>query len=772
MNDAQMIEAARSLRERGFALVWLRPGEKRPKRMGWTESSEEPEAYSPGSNLGLMTGRLSGDLVCVDLDSPDALAKADDFLPPTGMIDGRASKPRSHRWFRVVNIPEGLVSSAAGGIGGPWLKHFRHTESEVNLLDFLGTGGQAVVPPSIHDSKEPRIWAVDGEPATVDMATLWAAVCELAKACGWQPKPGRVAKSAALAPTDERIDRARAYVATCEPARSGHGGHDTTFRIARLLTNDFALPEADAWPLLTEFNERLDERWTDRDLSHKLTSAIEKGPDHRFGTKASPEPYDNPHRLAREFISETATWRFWQSMYYRYDGQRYIHVPEREVEALLSNHIKTRFDAAYSAQTRRWEAARIAWQNTIDQLTAENNEGQGRGRPRKPPREPMQPKLRPVLPAIINATRKALEGITLVPGTVPMPSMLPSGEERNLIALENGLLDLDTRELLDHTDEWFSPVCLPYRFDADAECPKWRDMLAMNLDGDAERIAVLQEWAGYLLTRNTDAQRCLILIGDGGTGKSSILAALKALIGGDNYSSLSLEQFGERFGPLQTLGKLANFCCDVGELDKAAESFIKPFVSGDTMSFEPKGKPVFQAVPTARLIAASNYFPAFRDRTRGMWRRICLLPVDAQIPPDKRVAGMDKPEFWTNEAPDILNWALDGLTRLRGNGWQFTESQAGKKALAEYQLDANPAKRFLMENYQPVEGAHLAWPELYQQYLQWMGNAGNRYPLGDQQFAREVERVFRAITRERKRHDGRQMTWWIGLAKLPDRIAA
>ena len=155
-----------------------------------------------------------------------------------------------------------------------------------------------------------------------------------------------------------------------------------------------------------------------------------------------------------------------------------------------------------------------------------------------------------------------------------------------------------------------------------------------------------------------------------------------------------------------------------------------------------------------------------------MWRRICLLPVDAQIPPDKRVAGMDKPEFWKNEAPGILNWALEGLTRLRGNGWQFTTSQAGKKALTEYQLDANPAKRFLTENYQPQEGAHVAWPVLYQEYLSWMRAAGNRYPLGDQQFAKEVTRMFPAVTRDRKRHDGHQATWWIGLAKLPDKMAA
>jgi hypothetical protein len=45
---------------------------------------------------------------------------------------------------------------ASGGIGGPWLKHFK------NILDFIGTGGQAAVPPSLHPSGEYRRWDSEG----------------------------------------------------------------------------------------------------------------------------------------------------------------------------------------------------------------------------------------------------------------------------------------------------------------------------------------------------------------------------------------------------------------------------------------------------------------------------------------------------------------------------------------------------------------------------------------------------------------------------------
>src|SRR4051812_45048439 len=110
MTDFEITLAAAQLRDRGFAVTWLDGGTKRPHHREWTAASQEPDDYRPGDMLGLMTGRLSGDLVCVDLDSPEALALADDYLPPTPMEDGRAGKPRSHRYFRVTDVPPALTA--------------------------------------------------------------------------------------------------------------------------------------------------------------------------------------------------------------------------------------------------------------------------------------------------------------------------------------------------------------------------------------------------------------------------------------------------------------------------------------------------------------------------------------------------------------------------------------------------------------------------------------------------------------------------------------
>lgn len=69
-------------------------------------------------------------------------------------------------------------------------------------------------------------------------------------------------------------DRARAYVRAMDPAVSGSGGHNATFKAAVALTVGFGLADNDALAILQEeFNPRCNPPWTDAELIHKVRSA-------------------------------------------------------------------------------------------------------------------------------------------------------------------------------------------------------------------------------------------------------------------------------------------------------------------------------------------------------------------------------------------------------------------------------------------------------------------------------------------------------------------
>lgn len=75
--------------------------------------------------------------------------------------------------------------------------------------------------------------------------------------------------------SDEAVcERARKYLSTMPPAIAGQSGHNQTFHAACVLTKGFVLNESQALALLAEFNARCEPPWTEKELRHKVASAM------------------------------------------------------------------------------------------------------------------------------------------------------------------------------------------------------------------------------------------------------------------------------------------------------------------------------------------------------------------------------------------------------------------------------------------------------------------------------------------------------------------
>ena len=87
-----------------------------------------------------------------------------------------------------------------------------------------------------------------------------------------RPRAGRYAL-----PSSDRAERARRYLAAVPPAIEGQHGDLHTFRMCCRLVRGFALTDADALRLLTEWNERCQPPWSERELQDKLRHARRYG---------------------------------------------------------------------------------------------------------------------------------------------------------------------------------------------------------------------------------------------------------------------------------------------------------------------------------------------------------------------------------------------------------------------------------------------------------------------------------------------------------------
>lgn len=454
------------------------------------------------------------------------------------------------------------------------------------------------------------------------------------------------------------------------------------------------------------------------------------------------EADDDPHRLARLNLRRYAeltggrTIKYWRSEWYVWKGNRYRKIQEDEFRAKVSFAIKEEFNRLNLEAQERFRKGQEA----------------GLIAPEEDP-----PKARKVTPSLVSSVLQATASLVAVSGDIEVGTWLPTRERKNWLSFRNGILDIDAlladREMDEcfrpNTPEWFSTISIPYDFDPQARCPFFEDVLDYNLDMDPEKVKILQEWAGYILTPDTGEQKFLILEGEGSNGKSAYVAAITAMVGEDNVSTVPLEVFGERFARAETLGKLLNAAADCGELDRVAEGYLKPFTSGDRMFFDRKGVPGLNCRPTARLMVAVNTRPRLSDRSRGIWRRMKLIKFDVEITKEKRIKGLDKVEYWqaSQELPGILNWALRGLARLRAqNG--FTESESEKEEIEDYKKEVNPARAFLSENVEESQSGKIASRLLYGWYRKWATEHGY-HPMSERSFGKEVKRKFPKTERER-----------------------
>jgi len=439
---------------------------------------------------------------------------------------------------------------------------------------------------------------------------------------------------------------------------------------------------------------------------------------------SSSEHAADPHALARLFVREMASdsngrpaLRYWRSEWWQHRDGHYSTRKHDTIENAMTRFIRARFE----------------------KIRAKGRDGN----------------LLRVSKALVGNTINALKSDVEVPEYVERPVWLGSGDARDLFAFTNGLVDVSrvlagtVTQVAAHTPDWFSNVVFNYEFARDAQCPRWLSFLKEVLEGDIERIALLQEWFGYLLRHDVSQHKFLVLEGDGDNGKSVVLDILTALLGPANVSHVPLEKFEGRFNLTATLGKLANICAEVGEVRRIDEGTLKSFTAGDRMTFDRKFLPSIEAYPTARLVLATNNTPKFVDRSSGIWRRMVLMPFRFKVPDAQKDRKL--PEKLKAELPGIFNWSIEGLRRLQQRG-TFTQSAICNEALDAHRADSNPARTFLTEHYHAVDGAFTETSVLYAAYQSWARDNGHVL-LNGSQFGQEIKRAFpRAV---RKRRDGK-----------------
>jgi putative DNA primase/helicase len=286
--------------------------------------------------------------------------------------------------------------------------------------------------------------------------------------------------------------------------------------------------------------------------------------------------------------------------------------------------------------------------------------------------------------------------------------------------------------LREHRPDDYALGAVPYEFSADALAPTWDRFLMSTVP---EAAPFLQEFAGYCLTVDTSLETAVWLFGPPGSGKSTLIEGIRAMLS-DRAGILGLaEMQRNRFALAKIPGKTLLTATEQPSDYLSVTHLLNAIISGEEVRVEEKFKPAYTVTPRAKMLWAMNELPRVKDANDGLFRRVKVVEF-----PELAVArDPEVKEAIKGEGAGILTWALEGLRRLNERG-HFEIPESVRAATEEFKRTSDVPKMFVEEACIVSEDCESKPQPLYDAYRHWCVVNGHK-PMSSTAVAKEWARL-------------------------------
>ena len=297
--------------------------------------------------------------------------------------------------------------------------------------------------------------------------------------------------------------------------------------------------------------------------------------------------------------------------------------------------------------------------------------------------------------------------------------------QKNLVAVNNGIFDYDTKQLLDFSPDYifttkssvnYNPKATNIVIHNDNDNTDWDvESWMKELTDDAEVVQVLWEMIGAVIRPNVPWNISAWLFSEkGNNGKGTYCELVRALIGEGNYASISLSDFAKEFmlEPLTHSSAIIVDENDVGTyIDKAAN--LKAVITGDTIQINRKFKQPIAYRFKGFMIQCLNEMPRIKDKSDSFFRRQLFIPFE------KCFTGQERKYIKTEylHQPEVLEYVLHKVLHM--NYYHLTVPTSCQMAQAEYKEYNDPVRQFMAEMMSEFVWDLLPFSFLHDLYVAW-----------------------------------------------------
>lgn len=310
------------------------------------------------------------------------------------------------------------------------------------------------------------------------------------------------------------------------------------------------------------------------------------------------------------------------------------------------------------------------------------------------------------------------------------------------IVFKNGYLE--DGQFIFTDDLPFSPHFINRRYNPSAKPVKAVDEYLDHISqGDEGYRKYIIEMLGYIFNTNLDFKerkgKVFFIVGDGGSGKGTLLKLISMLLGAENVSNVSIHEFEDGRRTTIMIGKLANLGDDIEDqaINAPVMKTIKNMATADTVNIRKLYKESESTIISATGVYSSNHILRSFEKGESFKRRVVWLPLSKSL--EGKSTQFHK-DLRSEEALDYLTaLAIQSLNKLYETE-KFSESKTIYEFNKAYHEANNTAVAYLKElNYFDILGFTLK--EVYQDYMRWCwDNSLADMPI--QQVSQEIKRMF------------------------------